>query len=66
MKDRTRVRQGEGSRRTFLVLVVSTAIAAITAIIGFLYVEWTPNEQLDDPVIMDAEVERMNEDATGG
>jgi hypothetical protein len=65
MKDRTRVRQGEYGRRTFLVLLVSTAIAIITAIFGFLYVETTPREEMREPVVLDAEVEPANGGAAG-
>lgn len=64
MEERTKVRQGEGSRRTVIVLIVSTLIAGITAILGFFYVEGSPREELDDPLVIDAEVDGAADDET--
>ena len=65
-KDRTEARQGETGRRTLIVLAVSTAIALITAIAGFYYVESNKRTALDDPAIVDADVETADDAAQGG
>lgn len=43
-------RQGEGSRRTFIVLTISTAVAALIAIGAYLYVFEESNEDLANPI----------------
>jgi len=48
--DAERARQGEFGRRTFVVLVISTAAAAILAILAYTYVFTEENEDLDAPV----------------
>lgn len=48
--DAERARQGEFGRRTFVVLVISTAAAVILAIGAYTYVFTEDNSQLDGPV----------------
>lgn len=43
-------RQGEYGRRTFVVLIISTAVAAVFAIAAYLYVFSASNETLDTPI----------------
>ncbi|WP_420392884.1 hypothetical protein [Acuticoccus sp.] len=40
-------RQGEFGRRTFIVLIISTTIAALFAIFAYMYVFSSDNETLD-------------------
>lgn len=50
MKDKTDVRQGEGSRRTFIILAVGVTVLAVLVVVGFLYVYVMPDAEVAEPI----------------
>lgn len=49
-RDADEARQAEYGKRTFVVLIISTAVAAVIAIGAYLYVFGEENEDLTAPI----------------